>query len=456
MTDFSLEDKIQAFGGDPLAMLRTSPSPHYPFPYPPEWNTWAAEQWAWKNTCTLFDQSHHMADVYFKGPDVKALFEATGVNSLANFGRDRAKHFVGVGPDGMFIGDMILFGLEDDVYSLVGGNIIANWVEFIAQRDNYDVEVDVDAPTMFNPTGRRKLWRYQLNGPLTQDVVEKAVGHSLGDVPFFGMTSFEIAGTPVRALNHTMAGVPGDNSTGLELFGPVEFGYPVMAALEAAGAEFGMVRGGSAAYTSTGHESGWLAAPVPAIYTQPEMEGYRRHLPGWGAEATLFLDGSFDPPTIEGYYRDPYDLGYGRIVKFDHDFIGRDALEARRELPHKQKVWLMWDDDDFMRVMRDGLFGEAERPRIVSVPNAFAASQHYDAVTVNDEVIGTSAYGGYTVNIGHVASIAHLDANQATDGNRVVIQWGEPSAGQNRPGAQPRHTLTDIRATVRTTPPAGR
>ena len=31
--------------------------------------------------------------------------------------------------------------------------------------------------------------------------------------------------------------------------------------------------------------------------------------------------------SIEDYYLTPWDLGYGAFVKFDHDFIGREALE---------------------------------------------------------------------------------------------------------------------------------
>ena len=31
---------------------------------------------------------------------------------------------------------------------------------------------------------------------------------------------------------------------------------------------------------------------------------------------------------IEDYYTNPWELGYGGFVKFDHDFIGRDALAA--------------------------------------------------------------------------------------------------------------------------------
>ncbi len=73
----SLEEKIQS-SGNPARMLRSNPAVHYPFWYPPEWTTWANEQTAWKDSCVLFDQSHHMTEVTFKGPDVKRLLSDTG------------------------------------------------------------------------------------------------------------------------------------------------------------------------------------------------------------------------------------------------------------------------------------------------------------------------------------------------------------------------------------------
>lgn len=226
----TLQQRIDRSGGA-LAMLRTNPATHYPFTYAQEYTTWHNEQWAWKNACVLFDQSHHMTEVHVTGPDVKRLISDTGVNSPATLGRDRAKQFVAVGPDGRYIGDCILFGLEEDHLSLVGVPQAANWVQFQAQQGDYDVEFSVDPASVHNPLGRRQHYRYQLNGPRTQEILERAVGGPIDRIPFFRMGSFEIAGTPVRALNHTMAGVPGEEYTGLELFGPVEHGPRVLETL---------------------------------------------------------------------------------------------------------------------------------------------------------------------------------------------------------------------------------
>ena len=46
------------------------------------------------------------------------------------------------------------------------------------------------------------------------------------------------------------------------------------------------------------------------------------------------IAGSFVSDDIEDYYTNPWELGYGNHLKFDHDFIGRDALAAqRRRMP---------------------------------------------------------------------------------------------------------------------------
>ena len=57
------------------------------------------------------------------------------------------------------------------------------------------------------------------------------------------------------------------------------------------------------------------------------MKKYREWLPAGGYEATGSIGGSFVSDNIEDYYLTPYELGYGPFVKFDHDFIGREALE---------------------------------------------------------------------------------------------------------------------------------
>jgi glycine cleavage system aminomethyltransferase T len=447
----SLEQKIQRVG-NPALMLRNAPALRYPFPYQTEWTGWPNEQWAWKNTTVLFDQSHHMTDVYFKGPDVKRLLSDTGINSMANLGRNRAKQFVACNYDGRVIADAVLFGIEDDEYSLVGTPIAPNWVAYQAEAGGYDVEVRHDERSPSNPTGRR-TYRYQLNGPRTQDIIEKASGGAFEHIRFFRMGEIEIAGTPLRALNHTMSGVPGEEYTGLELMGPVEHAQEVLDAILRAGEEFGLRRAGARSYPSTVYESGWIPLPTPAIYSGEAMRPYREYLSANSLEAILSIEGSFASDDIEDYYQLPWDLGYGSLLKFDHDFIGRDALHELADAPHKTKVWLRWNNDDVVRIMRDSLFGEGSRPKIIDLPNAIPSTIMFDTVLSDDRVIGLSTWGGYTVNLRQFCSLGMIDESEARDGAEVQLVWGQPDGGAGKPLMEPLHVQTTLRATVSTRPP---
>ena len=68
-----------------------------------------------------------------------------------------------------------------------------------------------------------------------------------------------------------------------------------------------------------------------------------------GYEGKASIGGSFVSDNIEDYYLTPWDLGYGAYVKFDHDFIGREALEQMAEGQHRKKVTLALDDEDVTR-----------------------------------------------------------------------------------------------------------
>ena len=66
--------------------------------YRAEFSNWRDEQVAWRETAALFDQSHHMTDLYVEGPDVDRLFSHLGVNTFENFAVDKAKQFVACNP----------------------------------------------------------------------------------------------------------------------------------------------------------------------------------------------------------------------------------------------------------------------------------------------------------------------------------------------------------------------
>jgi vanillate/3-O-methylgallate O-demethylase len=90
MTGFSLQDAIGTAGGA-VPLLRNSSARPHTFPVTAEFTNWRSEQRAWRESCALFDQSHHMTDLFVSGPDALRLFTELGVNSFGTFVPGKAK-----------------------------------------------------------------------------------------------------------------------------------------------------------------------------------------------------------------------------------------------------------------------------------------------------------------------------------------------------------------------------
>ena len=450
----SLEARLNE-SGNIVDMLRNSASGRFHFPYPDQHTTWQEEQAAWTKTAVLFDQSHHMTDVYLKGPDVLRLLTGTGTNSFENFGRNRAKHFVACNYDGQIIGTAVLFGLERDEVSLVGPAAAANWVQYQAELGGYDVEITRDERTADRRGEPRLTFRYEIEGPHAWEIVEKAHDNPIARVPFFRMFDTTLDGHPVRALSHTMVGVPGSSSMGLELQGAIEDEEACLAALLRAGEGYGLVRGGALAYYSGALESGYMAQPTPAVYTGTRMKPYREWLAGDAYEARISIGGSFRSESIEDYYVTPWDFAYEHLVKFDHDFIGREALQERALAPPLKKVWLRWNNDDVARLYASSLFGNGQRAKYLEAPLARYARVMCDSVQRDGRHIGVANIAGYTVNVGSWLSVAMVDPEQAVDGAEVEVVWGEENGGTRKATVE-HHEQSRVRATISTRPLSSR
>ena len=440
MSHRSLEDAIEE-AGSPVELARNSQIGPYVYPaVPAEFSNWREEQVAWRETCALFDQTHHMTDLYVEGPDVIRLLSDLGVNTFSNAGVNKAKQFVACSHDGYVIGDAILFFLDENRVSLVGRPSAHNWVEFHAVTGDYDVQVERDERTAVNPTGRRKLYRYQVQGPTALDVLAKATGGPLPEIKFFNMGELRIAGRAVRALHHGMSGAPG-----MELFGPWEERDEVKAAIVAAGAELGLRQVGSRVYATNTLESGWIPCPLPAIFTGDEMKAYRQWLPAHGYEATGSLGGSFYSDDIADYYLTPHDLGYHGFVKFDHDFVGREALERMGDRPSRRKVTLAWNGEDVAHAVGT-LFEKGDAVKYIDFPLSNYSTWPNDRVMHGDRTIGVSTFSGYSYNERSFLSLAIVDSDVEI-GAEVVLVWGEEGGGSSKPVVEP-HVQAEIRAVV--------
>ncbi|MGP0076389.1 MAG: vanillate/3-O-methylgallate O-demethylase [Bryobacteraceae bacterium] len=443
----SLEDLLKTKSA--VDLLRNSQIGAYVYPVvPAEYTNWRDEQRAWRETCVLFDQSHHMANVYMEGPDAVKLASYLGFNSFAKFPVDRAKQLAPCSHDGHVIGDGILFHLEPNKLVFVGRAPAANWIEFQAQTGGFNVTTQKDDRSPSNPGGKavtRTCYRYQIQGPNAWKVIEKLNGGPPPEIKFFDMGYINIAGRKVRALRHGMAGAPG-----LEIWGPYEEREEIRAAIVEAGKEFGLAQVGSRAYATNTLESGWIPSPLPAVYTGDKMKAYRQWLPAASYEGTGSLGGSFASKNIADYYVTPYEMGYGPFVKFDHDFIGREALEKISKEPQRKKVTFAWNPEDVAKVQRSMLGPIEQRYKYIDLPLSNYASASYDQVLIGGKLAGLSMFSGYSYNEGSMLSLGIVE-HDVQIGTEVTLVWGEEGGGTKKATVE-RHKQTEIRAVVSPVP----
>jgi vanillate/3-O-methylgallate O-demethylase len=448
MTQRSLEDLLQT--ANPVELLRNSQEGAYVYPVvPTEFSNWKAEQVAWQKTAVLFDQSHHMANLYIKGPDALKLISYIGFNTFKNFPTNMAKQLVPVTYDGYVIGDGILFHLEEDVYEFVGRAPSVNWIQFHAETGDWDVELVRDDRSPSRPLGKavtRTQYRFQIQGPNASQVIEKLNGGPIADIRFFRTDFITIKGKKVAALRHGMSGQPG-----LEVFGPYEEYSEIRDAILEAGEEFGLTPVGSRAYASNTLESGWIPSPLPAIYTGEKLKAYREWLPAVGYEGFAgTLGGSFVSDSIEDYYLTPYELGYGHMVRFDHDFIGREALEAMDKPAQRRKVTLAWNKEDAGRIAAS-LFTDEIPAKGLDVPISNYSSSNYDTVLLGGKNVGLSLFTGYSHNERLELSLGVIDP-EIEVGTEVTLIWGEPDGGSLKASVERPHKQMEVRATVSPVP----
>ncbi|MGQ4599796.1 hypothetical protein [Nocardia sp. R6R-6] len=414
-------------------------------PIPSAFSNWRDEQDAASETAVLLHQSHNMPGLFLEGPGAFDLLRSVAVNTFEKFALDRAKQFIACTPSGHLIGDCILYRHGKESFELVSGAPVLNWVSYQAGIGDFDVEILRDDASNINPSGRRIRYRFELAGLNAREIFDSIVEGGAPEVPFFRTRQVRINGRDVLALRHGMTG-----SFAVELSGPFEEETDVRSFILSAGQDFGLEPMGMDAYYSNIH-SGWIPYPVPAIFTDPALADYRRHLPASTFEVHTELGGSFQTDDLSDYYATPYDFGYQNVIKFDHDFHGREALLKIADESKREKVTLVWNQDDVQRIVKSQ-FGSGPRYKSIDFPNVTYAWNQFDEVrSAAGEFIGVSRHAAYQRPLGDVISLALLGRGQATLGSEVTLTWGEPGGGSRKPQVE-RHEQTTIRARVAPAP----
>lgn len=201
-------------------------------------------------------------------------------------------------------------------------------------------------------------------GPQARELLGALTPADLSREAFPFMTSRElpVGDIPVRAQRVTFVG-----ELGWELYAPVEYGAALWEMLWEAGAAFDLVAGGYRAIESLRLEKAYRV---------------------WGSDVTSETD--------------PISAGLGFCVAWDKNFLGRDALLARRAAGLTHKLCCVTIDDPSMVV----LGGEPVR--------------------IDGELVGRVTSGGYGYTVGRSIAFAYLPVASAQPGGALEIDiFGE-------------------------------
>ena len=372
-----------------------------------------------------------------------------GINSFKGFAPDKAKQFVPCSHDGYVIGDVILFYLAENQFNLVGRAPDAQLGAVSTPRSAVQrVTCTYDERTAARPDPQnRRHYRYQLQGPNASKV------HRVGDrPPGAGPQVLQHVRHADRRPRGARAAPRHGRTAGLRTDGPLGRRPPSFtprwsrparrtACGWSAGAAIPRTRWNRAGYPRR----------FPAVYTGEKMKPYREWLTVNHYEAKASIGGSFVSDNIEDYYLTPWDLGYGPFVKFDHEFIGRAALEKMAAGPHRKKVTLALDNVSVTDALFT-MFDEGLRAKFIEFPSAVYSMHPFDRVTVDGKLVGLSTWIGYSANEGKMLTLAMLDEQLRDAGHRGHLRLGRARTAARRKPAVERHKQVEIKAVVSPVP----
>lgn len=242
------------------------------------------EHEAVRNRAGMFDLSH-MGQVRVEGPDAGKLLDYALVNVLSEMPIGRARYSLMVNEDGGILDDLIVYRNDETDFL-----VIANAANRLTIVDELTSRSNGMQVAIQDNTHSRVLIAVQ--GPLSADIVASVVDdrERLLELGYYRHDQFVIAGMPVHIARTGYTG---------------ERGYEIMA-------------------DANGAEKLWNLLT--------EAGGERMQPCGLAARDTLRLEAGM---PLYGHEltaaQKPADVGQGRVVKLDHDFVGGDAIREAGE-----------------------------------------------------------------------------------------------------------------------------
>lgn len=370
-----------------------------------------------------------------KGPDAVKLLNSVCVNDFSQMQETgRIRHAIICNDKGQILTDGVVMKTAEDTFRTYWlESVLAYYVEE-ARKKGMDVQgADVSFQEYF----------LQIDGVRSLEILEKASESDLHDIEFARQRMTKIAGKDVRILRLGMSG-----TLAYEIHGPMEDANEVYSKIWEAGQEFGIKKMGFVAYVMQHTEGGFpninLHYPMPWFESDPGLAEYLTAHPELAYfNANRVLAGSMGD-DLENRFVTPYDVGWGFLVNFNHDFMGKEALLAISQNPRKTVVTLEWNADDVGAVYASQFKGQdvpASEP-IDYLPldvdfNSFRWTYRNDKVLADGVQIGHTGLRTNSYYYQRMLSLAFIDKDYSQEGREVTVIWGTPGTPQK-----------EIRATI--------
>lgn len=377
------------------------------------------------NLCvTLF--SSPIYDV--KGADVIKFMNSICVNDFSTLKETgRIRHGIICNDKGLILTDGVVMKVSEDTLRTYWLQPVISYYLEEAQKKGLDIQgFDMSFKEYF----------LQVDGVKSLEILEKASESDLHDIEFARQRMVKIAGKDVRILRLGMSG-----TLAYELHGPMEEAEEVYAKIWEAGQEFGIKKMGFLSYCMQHTEAGFpninLHYPMPWFESDPGLAAYLKARPGMGFyNENRLLKGSMGD-DLASRFLTPYDVGWGFLVNFNHDFIGKEALQKISQSPSKTVVTLEWNAEDVGAVYASQFQGQDVEPcdRIDYLPddlvyNSPRWTYRNDKILADGIQIGHTGLRTNSYYYHRMISLGFIDKKYAQEGREVTVIWGTPGTPQ--------------------------
>ena len=408
---------------DPMAEIYVKKEGHQSLPpsansmQPFEYSGWMKESLSWHETCYIHAGLNPTAYLRVRGKDALAFFESLFVNSFKNFPIGTGKHAIACNDKGQIIthGLMLRHGEEEfTVFSMI---LLLEYALSKTKLTDITFESRVE-----------KMFVFQLGGPRTLEVIEAAAKEDLHDIKFIHFRGSSIEGRDVDIVRMGMCG-----TLAYEVHGKTEDAKAVYNALLNAGESFGICKLGRHAYRNVHTEAGF--PQLNLNFPNARDEGYLNFLAGREIKTVGSgkLSGSLGT-DINLRFLTPLETGWTKMIKFDHEFPGRKALEEAFANPKRQMVTLVWNVDDILDVKRSQYMpGEPYMPMDDAEDYSYsigAYDLHADLVLKNGKPVGLSTGRQFTPYYRQMISMGVINTELCEPGTEVTVLWGDPGTRQ--------------------------